>query len=182
MHPGPLACASLAALLLRATWPPAVAFPKAVRVDAQHYEAAPGEGGPRRFGCVFGQEQFFFANLVFAAVPVAIQDCGRFPRDSLWKKNVTGNCRSRLVIELEFLQDVISLVLARKHLRLRQFRPGRQFSQQLPELGANLFALAFPGGFGFGGSKGRGQLRSFEPTDRSRQIGLGHHWIWVEKW
>ena len=151
-----------------------IALAEAVGVNAQYHEPAPGKRRPGRFGRVFGLEEFFLADVVFAAVPVAIEDGRRLAAGILRQQQVAGDSCAGGVIELELLQRVLPAVLPQERFHLGCFWPGRQFAQQFPKLGPDLLTLGLPRGPGAGHTERRGEVGLRQPAQGVALVGLGH--------
>ena len=155
-------------------WPPPVSLAEAIGVYGQDDKSTPRQGRPRRLRRVFGLEQLFLADVVLAAVPVAIEDGRRLPRRVFRLQQVARHSGPRAVVELELLHHAIAPVLPGECLDLGPLRARRQLAQQLPKLRPHLLALLLPCSPGGGHDEGPGDLRLRQPAGRIGLVGLGH--------
>ena len=68
--------------------------------------------GARRLRHMAGLKQFLFANVVFAAMPVAKQNPGRSALVVPRQQQITRHSGSGPIVEREFLHDKIAAILS----------------------------------------------------------------------
>ncbi len=94
------------------------------------------------------------------------------------KEKIARHDRARAVVKLKFLHDVIAAVFARERFDLGHFGPGRQLTEQFPELGANLFSFGFPSCESGRRLKRRRDVRLLQPFLGCGLICLAHKGVW----
>ena len=70
--------------------------------------------------CVFGLEKFLLADVVFAAVPVTIENRRYFRAGVIRQEQISRDDVAREIIEFEFFENVIAAVFARQRMDIEE--------------------------------------------------------------
>jgi hypothetical protein len=123
----------------------AVAFAEAASVDSEYGESAFSEGGSGGDGGCVGAEEFVFADVVLAAVPVAVEDsgggCGG--GGGFWEEEVSAHGFGGPVIELKLFEPVRATVFFPKGDGFLEGAWGK-FSEERFQFGSNCVSLLGP--------------------------------------